>query len=119
MAIPTHVIAWMSMVDFHPDTFAHIVGGDRGEIPGEIKSVHPGGSSESASHSSPRYPKVAQADFGEHIRQRAFTAWKYAMWDAGGKMPTQMADGRLLQRRDRSILKRQAGHVYAAHLEMR
>jgi hypothetical protein len=54
MATPIHVIAWMSMVDFHPDTFAHIVGGDRGEIPGEIKSVHPGGSSESASHRSPR-----------------------------------------------------------------
>ncbi len=44
------------------------------------------------------YPAVLQrtrteADFEAWRCQRAWTAWKYAMWDAGMKMPTQSADG--------------------------
>jgi hypothetical protein len=38
--------------------------------------------------------KRTEADFEECRRERASTAWKYAMWDAGCKMPTQTADGR-------------------------
>jgi hypothetical protein len=33
-------------------------------------------------------------DFAEHRRQRTFTAWKYAMHDAGLPLPTQSATGR-------------------------
>jgi hypothetical protein len=32
-------------------------------------------------------------DFAVWRRQRAFTAWKYAIWDAGCRMPTQTVDG--------------------------
>jgi hypothetical protein len=28
-------------------------------------------------------PKCTEADFAEYRRQEAWTAWKYAMWDAG------------------------------------
>jgi hypothetical protein len=38
--------------------------------------------------------KRTEADFLEYRRHRASTAWKYAMWDAGCKLPTQTADGR-------------------------
>ena len=44
-------------------------------------------------------------DFDEYRRDRAFHAWKQAMWAKGLKLPTQLADGRsrwLLRRRDRS-----------------
>jgi hypothetical protein len=35
-----------------------------------------------------------QADFTEHRLHRAFDTWKRAMWDAGLKLPTQVAGGR-------------------------
>ena len=38
--------------------------------------------------------KRTPADFDEWRYQRAHTAWKYAMQDAGCMMPTQMPDGR-------------------------
>jgi hypothetical protein len=34
-----------------------------------------------------------EADFDEHRKHRAWTAWKYAMWDSGCKLPTQLASG--------------------------
>jgi hypothetical protein len=30
-----------------------------------------------------------EADFDEYRKHRAWTAWKYAMWDSGCKLPTQ------------------------------
>jgi hypothetical protein len=30
------------------------------------------------------------ADFDEYRKHRAWTAWKYAMWDSGCKLPTQL-----------------------------
>jgi hypothetical protein len=39
-------------------------------------------------------PKVIEAGFQEWRDQRDLTAWKYAMWDANAKMPTQMPNGR-------------------------
>jgi hypothetical protein len=33
------------------------------------------------------------ADFDEYRKHRAWTAWKYAMWDSGCKLPTQLASG--------------------------
>jgi hypothetical protein len=38
--------------------------------------------------------KRTEADFAEYRRQRAFTAWKYKMWDTSHQLPTQMSDGR-------------------------
>jgi hypothetical protein len=35
-----------------------------------------------------------EADFQAWRYQRDSTAWKYAMWDAGLKMPTQLPSGR-------------------------
>jgi hypothetical protein len=35
-----------------------------------------------------------EADFQAWRDAQAFTAWKYAMWDAGAKLPTQTASGR-------------------------
>jgi hypothetical protein len=35
-----------------------------------------------------------EADFDEYRKHRAWTAWKYAMWDSGCKLPTQFASGR-------------------------
>ena len=37
--------------------------------------------------------KRTEADFLEYRRHRASTAWKYAMCDAGCRLPTQNADG--------------------------
>jgi hypothetical protein len=39
-------------------------------------------------------PQCTEAAFIEHRRQRAWTAWKYAMHDAGLPLPTQLASGR-------------------------
>lgn len=65
-------------------------------------------------------PEVTQADFDEHRRHRASTAWKYAMWDAGCKMPTQMADGRSRCFCRAAIdIQTADEHIYTAHLEMR
>ncbi|MBR1157442.1 hypothetical protein [Bradyrhizobium sp. JYMT SZCCT0428] len=38
-------------------------------------------------------PKCTEADFNEYRRQRAWTAWKYAMYDAGLPLPTQSTSG--------------------------
>jgi hypothetical protein len=35
-----------------------------------------------------------EADFEAWRRSQAWTAWKYAMWDAGCRLPTQVACGR-------------------------
>jgi|ERR1700677_968140 N-acetylneuraminic acid mutarotase len=37
-----------------------------------------------------------EADFEKWRYQRDVTAWKYAMWDAGKKLPTQLPGGRSL-----------------------
>jgi hypothetical protein len=37
--------------------------------------------------------RCREADFEAWRQQRALTAWKYAMWDAGCRMPTQTVDG--------------------------
>jgi hypothetical protein len=37
--------------------------------------------------------RCTEADFVEYRRQRAFTAWKYAMHDVGLPLPTQSATG--------------------------
>jgi hypothetical protein len=39
-------------------------------------------------------PQCTEADFDASRYESAFTAWKYAMWGAGCKLPTQTADDR-------------------------
>lgn len=38
-------------------------------------------------------PTITEADRDNFRYQEAFAAWKYAMWDAGCRMPTQSPDG--------------------------
>jgi hypothetical protein len=63
---------------------------------------------------------VTDADLVEHRRERARTAWKYAMWNAGCRMPTQETSGR-----SRCFCGAEIGvagfseHVYAAHMATR
>jgi hypothetical protein len=38
-------------------------------------------------------PKLSEADFQAYRRQRAFVSWKYAMWENGCKLPTQLPGG--------------------------
>jgi hypothetical protein len=61
--------------------------------------------------------KVTQADFDEYRRYQAHEAWKHAMWEAGCKLPTEMADGR--SRCFRGVEIKIAGteqHIAAAHM---
>jgi hypothetical protein len=62
--------------------------------------------------------KRTEADFLEYRRHRASDAWKRTMWDAGCKLPTQVADGR-----SRCFCGAEIGiadmdqHICAAHME--
>jgi len=57
------------------------------------------------------------ADFAAYRQQRAMTAWKYAMWDAGCKMPTQVPDGRAQCFCGAEIdMATMDGHICAAHM---
>jgi hypothetical protein len=38
-------------------------------------------------------PKLSEADFQAYRRQRAFVSRKYAMWENGCKLPTQLPGG--------------------------
>jgi hypothetical protein len=62
-------------------------------------------------------PKCSKTDFGEYRRQRARTAWKYAMWGNGCRMPTQWTDGRSKCFCGEEIdIAGTDNHVYAAHM---
>jgi hypothetical protein len=64
-------------------------------------------------------PQLAPEDFDAHRRQRAWTAWKYAMHDANLPLPTQLASGRARCFCGVEIDNRgMDDHVAAAHLEM-
>lgn len=62
-------------------------------------------------------PKRTEADFRAWRRNRAWTAWKYTMSEAGCRMPTQVTSGR-----SRCFCGTEIGvtceeHVYASHME--
>jgi|SRR6478672_3296722 hypothetical protein len=62
--------------------------------------------------------KRTDADFTAFRRHRDFAAWKYAMWDAGCRMPTQVPE-----LRSRCFCGAEIGiaceeHVYARHMEI-
>jgi hypothetical protein len=59
-----------------------------------------------------------EADFDEYRKHRAWTAWKYAMWDSGCKLPTQLASGRSTCFCGAVIdIKGMSRHVHIAHME--
>jgi hypothetical protein len=61
--------------------------------------------------------KSTEADFLECRRQSASTAWKYAMWDSGCRMPTQNTNGQSRCFCGAAIdLKNTETHVYAMHM---
>jgi hypothetical protein len=63
-------------------------------------------------------PKFTEADFTDYRRHRAFDAWKHQMWDAGCKLPTQVAGGRATCFCGAEIgIADVESHVYAAHME--
>jgi hypothetical protein len=59
-------------------------------------------------------PLITQEDYDAHRRQRAWTAWKYAMHDARLPLPTQLTCGQSKCFCGAGV----ASHVAAAHLEM-
>jgi hypothetical protein len=62
-------------------------------------------------------PKRTEADFDKWRRHTVWTAWKYAMWDAGCRMPAQNTSGRSRCFCGTEIdLKNTEAHVYAAHM---
>lgn len=63
-------------------------------------------------------PKLSKADFQAYRRQQAFVSWKYAMWDTGCKLPTQLPGGRSRCFCGAPIdIPSTAPHVYSAHME--
>ena len=59
-----------------------------------------------------------EADFQAWRNQQAHTAWKYAMWDAGLKLPTQIPSGRArcFCGTPISIGSGMEQHIYTAHM---
>ena len=63
-------------------------------------------------------PKCTEEGFQDWRRQRASTEWKYAMWEAGCRMPTQAVDGRTRCFCGEPIdVRSSSDHVYACHME--
>ncbi|MDR3484149.1 MAG: hypothetical protein P4M05_04465 [Bradyrhizobium sp.] len=64
-------------------------------------------------------PTLAETDFRKWCDQRDFTAWKYAMWDAGRKLPTQLPAGRSRCYCGADLtIGGMPDHVRSAHAEM-
>jgi hypothetical protein len=63
-------------------------------------------------------PKLSEADFHAYRRQRAFVSWKYAMWETGCKLPTQLPGGQSRCFCGAPIeIPGTEQHVFAAHME--
>jgi hypothetical protein len=61
-------------------------------------------------------PKFTEATFNEYCRQRAMDAWKRVTWEAGLKLPTQVADGRSRCSTARRFRIADVEHVLAVHM---
>jgi hypothetical protein len=62
--------------------------------------------------------KRTEVDFADYRRDRAFHAWKQAMWAAGLKPPTQVADCRAVCFCGAAIgIDDMNAHIWAAHME--
>ncbi|CCE03409.1 conserved hypothetical protein [Bradyrhizobium sp. STM 3809] len=56
-------------------------------------------------------------DFAEWREHKAFTAWKYAMWDAGCRLPTQTKSGQSRCFCGAVIdLRTAEQHIYSSHM---
>jgi len=68
---------------------------------------------------TPLKPRRKRATpFADYRRDRAFHAWKQAMWAAGLKLPTQVADGRAVCFCGAAIgIDDRNAHIWAAHME--
>lgn len=64
-------------------------------------------------------PQITEDMKDEWRRHQAFTAWKYAMWDAGCWMPTRNANGRSRCFCGAEIaIMDTYHHIYAVHMEL-
>jgi len=62
--------------------------------------------------------KRTEVDFEVYRRDRAFHAWKRAMWAKGLQLPTQVADGRAVCFCGAAIgIDDMNVHIWAAHME--
>jgi hypothetical protein len=110
--VPLHVDQWEWSCGFYPLS---------------RRGISAGGTAESFDHARDAFaaawvdlqPRIEETDYAEHRRQRAWTAWKYAMHDTGLPLPTQLASGRARCFCGAVIdNKGLSDHVAAAHLEM-
>lgn len=63
-------------------------------------------------------PKITEGDFAQHRRERAMTAWKYEMWNAGYKLPTQLPELKSVCFCGAEIdVRGVPEHVYTEHLK--
>jgi hypothetical protein len=85
--VPTHVDQWKWTVSFYPAMH-------RGIRDGGIASDFQTAREAFKQAWLKIEPQITEADRKEHRRERAHTVWKYKMWSAGCRMPTQMANGR-------------------------
>ncbi len=62
-------------------------------------------------------PTITEAERDAFRYQEAFAAWKYAMWDAGCRMPTQSPDGwSVCFCGARITVNSMSDHIRAAHM---
>ena len=62
--------------------------------------------------------KRTEVNFADYRRDRAFHAWKQAMWTAGLQLPTQVAHGRAVCFCGAAIgIDDMNAHIWAAHKE--
>jgi hypothetical protein len=85
--VPVHVDQWQWNVSFYPPSHRGVRAASTAPSFAEARAAFERAWREIE-------PLITEADRAEHRRERAHTAWKYKMWSAGCRMPTQMADGR-------------------------
>jgi hypothetical protein len=85
--VPTHVDQWQWTVSVYPASLRGIGAGGTARSFAEARAAFERAWREIE-------PKIMEADRQVHRRDRAHTEWKYKMWSAGCRMPTQMATGR-------------------------
>jgi hypothetical protein len=108
--VPVHVDQWVWRCDCYPATHRGIRA--EGTSP-DFEQARV--SFESTWHEIE--PIITEADYAEHRRERAHTAWKYRMWETGCKLPTQIASGQSQCYCGAEIDSNSIGpHIYAEHM---
>lgn len=110
--VPTHVDQWQWTVSVYPASHRGIRDGGTARSFPEARAAFQQSWREIG-------PKITEADRQEHRRERAHTEWKYKMWSAGCKLPTQMASGRSRCYRDVEIDNQSMSrHIAAEHMTL-